>query len=77
MGWIFRKALNLGPFRISLSKSGVGCSVGVPGLRTGISSRKRRYTSVSVPGTGWRYQTTHQRSAKKKSTGIFDSLFGL
>src|SRR5690349_15613097 len=35
MGWYLRKSLRLGPLRINLSKSGVGGSVGVTGLRVG------------------------------------------
>ena len=32
----FRKALTFGPFRLNLSKSGLGLSVGITGLRVGI-----------------------------------------
>jgi hypothetical protein len=32
MGFIYRKSVNLGPFRVNLSKSGVGYSVGWTGL---------------------------------------------
>ena len=28
MGWRYRKSLNLGPFRLNFSKSGIGYSVG-------------------------------------------------
>jgi hypothetical protein len=35
MGWYLRKSLNLGPIRFNLSKSGVGMSAGVKGLRVG------------------------------------------
>ena len=34
-----RKSYNFGPLRVNLSKSGVGLSVGVPGLRAGIGPR--------------------------------------
>lgn len=33
MGWNFRKSIKVGPARINLSKSGVGYSVGVGGIR--------------------------------------------
>ena len=33
MGFYIRKAFRFGPFRLNLSKSGVGASVGVKGLR--------------------------------------------
>jgi hypothetical protein len=39
MGFYIRKAFNFGPFRINLSKGGLGTSVGVKGLR--ISSGPR------------------------------------
>jgi hypothetical protein len=35
VGWYLRKSLRLGPLRINLSKSGIGASVGVTGLRVG------------------------------------------
>ncbi|GEM_PF-256106 len=55
MGWYYRRSKSVGPFRVNLSKSGVGFSVGRRGFRSGINSRGRRYSSVSVPGTGMRY----------------------
>ena len=33
MGWRFRKSINLGGFRINFSKTGIGYSFGVAGLR--------------------------------------------
>lgn len=57
MGFNYRKSVNLGPFRINASKSGVGWSVGTRGLRTGVSSSGRRYTTFSLPGTGLSYTT--------------------
>ena len=39
MGWYLRKSLNLGPTRINLSKSGLGMSAGVTGLRVGTGPR--------------------------------------
>ncbi len=39
MGWYLRKSLNLGPIRINLSKSGLGMSAGVKGLRVGTGPR--------------------------------------
>lgn len=56
MGLFYRKSVNIGPFRVNLSKSGVGYSVGVQGFRVGTTSRGRRYTSFSVPGTGMGYR---------------------
>ena len=52
MGWSFRKSVGLGPFRINISKSGIGYSIGGAGFRTGVNSRGRRFRSFSIPGTG-------------------------
>jgi hypothetical protein len=58
MGFVFRKSFGAGPFRVNLSKSGVGYSVGGRGFRTGISANGRRYSSFGVPGTGLSYRTS-------------------
>ncbi|MFM7843789.1 MAG: DUF4236 domain-containing protein [Planctomycetota bacterium] len=63
MAWTFRRSFSLGPFRINISKSGISYSFGLAGFRTGVNSKGRRYSSVSVPGTGLRYSKTH--AAKK------------
>lgn len=60
MGFYYRKSVNLGPFRVTASKSGLGWSVGGKGFRTGVSSRGKRYSTFSVPGTGLGYRTQHQ-----------------
>lgn len=39
MGFYIRKALTVGPFRFNLSKSGVGISAGIKGLRIGSGPR--------------------------------------
>jgi hypothetical protein len=39
MGWYFRKSVGFGPFRVNLSKSGIGASVGVRGARIGLGPR--------------------------------------
>jgi hypothetical protein len=58
MGFYYRKSIRLGPFRVNVSKSGVGYSVGGPGARTGVSSRGKRYTTFNLPGTGIGYRTS-------------------
>ncbi len=60
MGFYYRKSIGIGPFRLNLGKSGVGYSVGTRGFRTGLSSRGRRYTTFSIPGTGIGYRTRRQ-----------------
>ena len=61
MGWSFRRSITLGPFRINFSKSGISYSFGAAGFRTGVNARGRRYSSFTVPGTGFRYQKTHKK----------------
>jgi hypothetical protein len=52
MGFYYRKSVNLGPFRVNLSKSGMGYSVGGRGFRVGTTPRGKKYTSFSIPGNG-------------------------
>jgi len=66
MGFYYRKSIGLGPFRVNLSKTGVGYSVGGPGFRTGVSSSGKKYTTFGVPGTGLGYRTS---SAAKPGQG--------
>jgi hypothetical protein len=56
MGWSYRKSVSCGPFRVNISKSGVGYSLGGRGFRTGVSAKGRRYSSVGIPGTGLSYR---------------------
>jgi hypothetical protein len=49
VGIFFRKSVSLGPVRLNFSKSGVGVSAGVKGLRVGVDSRGKTYA------TGGRY----------------------
>ena len=69
MGLRFRKSISTGPFRINLSKSGVGWSVGGKGVRYGKRAGGRSYTTFSVPGTGVSYTTGGSRSRAKGKSG--------
>ncbi|GAA4427290.1 DUF4236 domain-containing protein [Bremerella cremea] len=71
MGFSFRKSYTFGPLRINLSKSGVGFSFGMKGLRAGMSSNGRKYVSASVPGTGARYY-----KSTKSLSGLWNQWFG-
>lgn len=65
MGLRFRKSINLGHgFRINLSKSGIGYSLGAPGFRFTKTASGRKRTTYSIPGTGISYVS---ESGKKKS----------
>lgn len=53
MPFYFRQSIKAGPFRINLSKSGVGLSVGVRGLRVGIGP-KGHYIHAGAHGLYYR-----------------------
>lgn len=67
MGWSYRKSVNLGPFRVNLSKSGVGYSVGGKDFRVGVNPRGRTYESLTIPGTGLHYRSSGK--ARGKASG--------
>src|SRR6266581_5158404 len=52
MGWRWRKVFRSGPINTTVTTKGVGWSIGVRGLRYGISPTGRRYVCIGVPGTG-------------------------
>src|SRR5438105_5281345 len=61
MPWGFRRSLRLaGPLRLNLSKSGLGLSLGVPGLHIGVGPRGR-YVRAGLPGTGVYYRKSLNR----------------
>lgn len=63
MGLRLQKRIKLAKgVNLNLSKSGVGISAGVPGVRMGVGPRGTK-TTVSVPGTGIRYEKTHGKKA--------------
>lgn len=65
MGWNFRRSVSIGPFRMNFSKSGIGYSVGMRGLRLGRDAKGRKYSSVSVPHTGI-YRRDYYSSPKQQ-----------
>jgi hypothetical protein len=49
----FQRSIRILPgVRLNLSKSGLGVSAGVRGLRVGVDSKGRKYANVGLPGTG-------------------------
>ncbi len=67
MGFNFRKTINLGNgFKINLSKSGIGYSFGVPGVRYSQSATGKKKMTYSIPGTGISY--SNDISSKKRKT---------
>lgn len=67
MGLRFRKTISLLPgVRLNISKSGLGFSAGIPGLRGSINTSGRVTGTASIPGTGVSYVKTKQLGSKKK-----------
>ncbi len=77
MGFSYRKSVKVGPFRINLSNRGVGYSVGGGGFRTGVSASGRRYTTVSVPGTGLSYRQSAGKGCLLLVLGAGGTGFGV
>lgn len=68
MGFRFRKSINLGGFRINLSKSGIGYSFGVPGMRYTKKAKGGHRATLSIPGTGISYvKDSHKHKNVAKS----------
>ena len=57
MGFYLRKSVSVGPFRFNLSGSGVGVSVGVPGLRVGTGPRGN-YVHLGRAGVYYRHSVS-------------------
>ncbi len=80
MGFHFRKSKKVGPYNFTLSKKGLGWSVGGKHVRFTSSATGRKSVRASVPGTGLSYSTslggkkkksrllTGKRYVRKKST---------
>lgn len=78
MGFNFRKTIKIGGVNLNLSKRGLGASVGVKGVRVGVNAKGKRYSALSIPGTGIRYSSTEGRGYDDDapSTGIFRRFVG-
>lgn len=72
MGFYFRKRIGLGPLALNFGKSGIGLSTGIRGLRAGISSHGRLYTSANIPGTGLYYRRyyAHHHASEPSSFAV-------
>lgn len=67
MGFRFRKSFGFGPFRATISKSGISTSVGVKGARITKRADGKTQTTVSIPGTGISHvSTTGGKQAESK-----------
>jgi hypothetical protein len=64
MGFYYRKSVNLGPFRVNLSKSGLGYSFGGRGFRVGTTPRGKKYClarSLRVSPVGLLFEQATER----------------
>ena len=68
MGFRFRKSKNFGPFRVNVSKSGIGWSVGTKGARYTKRADGKTQTTLSVPGTGISYVNVNGSGNKSSNT---------
>ena len=65
MGFYLRKSISVGPFRFNLSKSGVGVSTGIKGLRFGTGPRGNY---VHMGHRGLYYRATLPSSSSKQQS---------
>jgi DNA-binding XRE family transcriptional regulator/tetratricopeptide (TPR) repeat protein len=69
MGARFYRSIKLGHgLRLNFSKTGVGLSAGIPGLRVGIHSSGRRTATIGIPGTGLSYRRIWTRSRGRSAS---------
>ena len=64
MGMKFRKSKSFGSVKVTISKSGVGYSIGGKGFRVTKKAGGGTRTTISVPGTG--VSCTKDYKAKKQ-----------
>ena len=67
MGLRYRKSLKLGGLRINFSKSGIGYSYGVKGLRYTKTAKGKDRITASIPGTGISYVSESGGKRKRKN----------
>lgn len=63
MGFYLRKSISVGPLRFNLSKSGIGVSAGIPGVRVGTGPRGNY---IHVGKGGLYYRKTLSQSGSKE-----------
>jgi tetratricopeptide (TPR) repeat protein len=69
MGFRFYRSVSLGKgVRLNLSKTGVGISAGVPGLRYSVHSSGRTVKTAGIPGTGLYYRKDSYARGSRSAT---------
>ncbi|WP_256380974.1 DUF4236 domain-containing protein [Methylosinus sp. PW1] len=69
----FRRSISAGPFRFNLSKSGIGVSVGIKGLRIG-SGPRGNYVHMGVGGIYYRASLEGSFKGRESQTGSREPL---
>lgn len=67
MGFRFRKSFKAGPFRATISKSGISTSFGVKGARITKKANGNTMSTIGIPGTGLSYVSETSNKSKKKT----------
>lgn len=65
MGARFRKSKNFGPFRVNISKSGIGYSVGNKFVRVAHTADGKKRTTYTLPGTGLSWTETESKGEQQ------------
>jgi hypothetical protein len=68
MGFYLRKSIKVGPFRLNLSKSGIGISGGIPGFRIG-SGPRGNYVHMGRGGLYYRKTLGGNGSSQRSGSG--------
>lgn len=70
MGWYFRKSFRSGPFRINLSKSGIGYSFGIKGARISTGPRGT-YVNFGANGIYYRKKISPNNEQNYRRTPVY------
>jgi Protein of unknown function (DUF4236) len=68
MSFYLRTSIRLGPVRVGVSKSGIGVSAGIPGLRLGVGPRGT-YVRLGAAGVSYRAAAGGRRSRRRPVSG--------
>lgn len=68
MGFRFRKSFKVGPFRTTVSKSGISTSFGIKGARITKTANGRTCITAGIPGTGINYVSKNGKGRTASAT---------
>jgi transcriptional regulator NrdR family protein len=70
MGFRLSKSIKMGGMRVNLSRSGIGMSTGIKGLRVGVNSRGKTYVSGGRNGIYFRETLSSGSSSRKQQNEL-------